>query len=496
MREMDQWKRISVAIVCALVAACGGGSSGSDNDPAATLATNSPPQIAGVPPVIAQVGQPYEFAPTATDADGDTLTFKIQNRPDWATFSPITGRLEGTPPPTASPVYPRILISVSDGKAISELPAFDLSVPSLPSANAPPIIGGQPARNVVVGNSYEFIPQVSDADGQTLAFLVTGKPAWAKFDAATGRLWGTPTAADTGTHGGIEISVSDGVARTALPVFAIAVTSGSAPGPTNRVPAISGTPVTSAVAGQAYSFRPVATDPDGQALTFSIGNRPSWVNVGSHSDITITVSDGAASASLPAFSITVVANNNPPDIGGLPPTVVEAGQSYSFTPIARDPDGQSLTFSIVNKPAWGSFSRTTGRLSGKPTSEQAGSYPNVLISVTDGIAVDSLPPFTVLVDASNQPPAISGSPSTSATVSWTPPTMNTDNSPLVNLKGYRIHYGTGSGNLNQKLDLPTPGITSVVVEDLAPGTWYFAVTAYNTSNIESALSNVRSKVIN
>lgn len=595
MREMALAKRISVAIGCVLVAACGGGSSGSGVDSAPPLATNSPPHIVGAPPVIAQVGQPYEFAPTATDADGDTLTFAIENRPEWATFSPITGKLEGTPPPTASPVYPRIRISVSDGKAISELPAFDLSVPSLPSANTAPTIGGQPARSVVVGNSYEFIPQVSDADGQTLAFLVTGKPVWAQFDSATGRLWGTPTAADIGTHGGIEISVSDGVARTALPVFDIAVTGGSAPGPANRAPAISGAPATSVAADQAYSFRPVASDPDGQALTFSIGNKPSWVtfnastgqlsgtptaaNIGPHSNITITVSDGAASASLPAFSITVVANNNPPDIGGTPPTAVSAGQSYSFTPIARDPDGHSLTFSIVNKPAWGSFSRTTGRLSGKPTADQAGSYANVLISVTDGIAQDSLPPFTVVVDAPNRPPVISGSPLASvsvgrafdftpvasdpdgqpltfsiankpswaafntssgrlngtpsvadagsyagvvisvsdgtdrvslpsftltvqqvqhgsATVSWTPPTANTDNSPLVNLRGYRIHYGTASGNLNQRLDLPTPGITSAVVEDLAPGTWYFAVTAYNTSNVESALSNVRSKVIN
>jgi hypothetical protein len=380
-----------------------------------------------------------------------------------------------------------------------------------------------------------------------------------------------------------------------LPVFDIAVTSGSAPGPANRAPAISGTPAISVAVGQAYSFRPAASDPDGQALTFSIGNKPSWAtfdastgqlggtptaaNIGLHSNITITVSDGAASASLPAFSITVVANNNPPDIGGSPPTVVEAGQSYSFTPIARDPDGQSLTFSIVNKPAWSSFNRTTGRLSGKPTADQAGSYPNVLISVTDGIAEDSLPPFTVLVDAPNRPPVISGSPAVSvsvgrafdftpvasdpdgqsltfsiankpsravfsassgrlngiptaadagsyagvvisvsdgtdsvslpsftltvqqvqpgsATVSWTPPTANTDNSPLVNLRGFRIHYGTGSGNLNQQLDLPTPGITSAVVENLAPGTWYFAVTAYNTSNVESALSNIRSKVIN
>jgi hypothetical protein len=45
------------------------------------------------------------------------------------------------------------------------------------------------------------------------------------------------------------------------------------------------------------------------------------------------------------------------------------------------------------------------------------------------------------------------------------------------------------------IDIPNPGVTSAVVENLSPATWYFALKAYNTSNVESSLSNVASKSI-
>lgn len=225
MLEMLMWKRIAVASLCGLVAACGGASGGSDPDSQPTV--NNVPQIVGVPATVAQVDRPYMFAPVASDADGDVLTFKIENRPDWATFSPSTGTLEGTPPATVNPVYRRILISVSDGKAISELPAFDLQITGLPPANTPPTISGTPAGTVVAGNFYEFIPLVADPDGQTLVLSITGKPAWAQFDPITGRLWGTPAETDVGTSQGVRIKVSDGVAQTALPAFDIVVSAGT-----------------------------------------------------------------------------------------------------------------------------------------------------------------------------------------------------------------------------------------------------------------------------
>ena len=468
MGNMAMWKRISLSIACGFVAACGGGSAGTDpSSPSA----NSPPQIVGLPVAVAQVGQAYEFVPSASDADGDTLTFQIENRPEWATFSPITGKLEGTPTATALPTYQRVRISVSDGKSVSELPAFDLTVQGLPPTNTAPMIGGTPAGSVVAGHSYEFIPQVSDPDGQTLVFSVTGRPSWAQFDAVTGRLWGTPAAGDVGTHSGIAISVSDGVAQTALPAFAIAVTAGTTPGPTNRTPVITGTPAAAVAAGQAYSFLPTATDPDGQALTFSISNRPAWANfntatgllsgtpgaanVGTHANMVITVSDGAASASLPAFSISVIASNNPPVISGAPPTTVEAGQAYAFLPSATDPDGQALTYSVANRPSWASFNTSTGRLSGIPTAAQAGSYINVSISVSDGAAQASLPPFTIVVSAPNQPPVISGSPATSVNVgqayAFTPTASDPEGQPLTFSVANRpswASFNTSTGRLS------------------------------------------------
>lgn len=87
----------------------------------------------------------------------------------------------------------------------------------------------------------------------------------------------------------------------------------------NSAPTISGSPVTQASIDAAYSMAPQATDPDGDALAFSIQNKPEWAefntatgqlsgtprSAGTTGDIVISVSDGKATASLQAFSITV-----------------------------------------------------------------------------------------------------------------------------------------------------------------------------------------------
>src|SRR5215471_12359361 len=90
---------------------------------------------------------------------------------------------------------------------------------------------------------------------------------------------------------------------------------------TNTAPTISGTPATSAQAGTLYRFAPSARDADGNALTFTIKGRPGWAafdsatgalygtptqgDVATYTNIVISVTDGRATARLPAFSITV-----------------------------------------------------------------------------------------------------------------------------------------------------------------------------------------------
>jgi hypothetical protein len=82
-----------------------------------------------------------------------------------------------------------------------------------------------------------------------------------------------------------------------------------------------------------------------------------------------------------------------------------------------------------------------------------------------------------------------------ATLSWTPPTRNSDGTTLTNLAGYRVHYGQSATALAQTIQLANAGTSSYIVSNLAPGTYYFAVRAYTTAGTESALSNIESKVV-
>lgn len=185
------------------------------------------------------------------------------------------------------------------------------------------------------------------------------------------------------------------------------------------------------------------------------------------------------------------ATNRAPTISGSPATQVVAGQSYSFTPQASDPEGATLTFSITNRPAWATFSSSTGRLSGTPAAGDVGTTSGIVISVTDGTNPVSLPAFSVEVTAATTPPPVTGS----ATLTWQPPTERTDGSTLSNLSGYRIYYGNSQGSYPNTVNVTNPGLTSYMIENLAGGTWYFVMTAVDGGGLESARTNPVSKTI-
>ncbi|MGI9246504.1 MAG: putative Ig domain-containing protein, partial [Steroidobacteraceae bacterium] len=84
----------------------------------------SAPKIWGTPPTKAVAGTLYDFQPVATDSDGDKLRFGIDNKPAWATFDSLTGRLRGTPASGNVGTYSNIRIKVSDGRYVSALPTF------------------------------------------------------------------------------------------------------------------------------------------------------------------------------------------------------------------------------------------------------------------------------------------------------------------------------------------------------------------------------------
>ena len=276
------------------------------------------------------------------------------------------------------------------------------------AGNVAPKITGIPRAAVTVGNYYSFVPTASDVNGDTLSFGVGGLPRWASFDRRTGRLQGRPGASDVGKSRAISIAVSDGRLTRNLPVFTITV----------------------------------------RAATTA---------------------------------------NAAPRISGSPPKTATAGGVYYFRPNAVDPEGATLKFLVLNKPAWATFDTTTGRLRGTPVASDVGTYARVTVRVTDGTNTTSLPAFTITISNAE----VAGT----ATLSWQPPTAYVDGKPLQDLAGFRIRYGTLADQLDQVVTIPDPGITTAMIESLAAGTWYFAVDAYTSANVESNLSKVVQKTI-
>ena len=278
--------------------------------------------------------------------------------------------------------------------------------PAQPSTNSAPSISGAPSANIDVGDTYSFTPSASDADDDSLTFAVRNKPAWASFDSTNGRLSGTPTLGDVGTDSGIVISVSDGSDTSSLAGFSITVNMDD----TNTAPTISGTPAPS----------------------------------------------------------------------------VNQGQGYSFTPVANDADGDTLAFSISGRPAWASFDTATGALTGTPDAADIGVYTNIIISVSDGQASTSLPAFSITIDAISLG---------SVTLSWTAPTENEDGTPLTDLAGFKIYQGQTGDNFVEIVTIDNPSVTTYRVENLAPGTYEFVATSFNSIGVESMYSRAATKTV-
>lgn len=186
-------------------------------------------------------------------------------------------------------------------------------------------------------------------------------------------------------------------------------------------------------------------------------------------------------------------NNNPPASGNQAPTIsgtpnssVMQGTAYAFTPTAADADGNTLTFTITNKPSWATFSTSTGALTGTPAAGDVASYSNIQISVSDGTVSANLAAFSINVVATA---------SGAATLSWIAPNQNTDGTTLTDLKNYKIYWGTTQGNYTSSKVVPSSAGTTQIVDQLTPATYYFVVTALDIDGNESAYSNVASKQV-
>ena len=93
-------------------------------------------------------------------------------------------------------------------------------------------------------------------------------------------------------------------------------------------------------------------------------------------------------------------------------------------------------------------------------------------------------------DPGTDPPA-----DRNARLTWYAPTERTDGTPLNDLAGYNIYYGTAYDRLQQRIWIANPSAITWTVIGLAPATWYFAITAVDSQGLESRPSSIVYKEI-
>jgi hypothetical protein len=193
-------------------------------------------------------------------------------------------------------------------------------------------------------------------------------------------------------------------------------------------------------------------------------------------------------ARLPLLLVVIAgpvqAANLAPLLSGTPRMMIPAGTAYGFRPFALDINHDPLAFNIVNKPPWASFNITTGELSGTPLNSQSGMYSGIVISVSDGFSTAVLPAFFILVTATG-----------AADLRWSPPTTNTDGTPLTDLAGYRVYYRRIGAAEPPPINVQGAAATSYHIGGLITGFYSFGVTALSAAGVESQPTPARFKYI-
>ena len=400
----------------------GNGSTDSTSFTITVLNSNDAPIITQLSDTTATEDELFEVEVTASDIDGDTLTFSVPIKPAWLIFESIndtTLRLTGTPAMSDVGVH-NVTVKVADGNGGSDSTAFVLTVLN---SNDAPIITQLSDTTATEDELFEVEVTASDIDGDTLTFSVPIKPAWLIFESindTTLRLTGTPAMSDVGIHDVI-VKVADGNGGSDSTSFVVTVLN------SNDAPIISQLSDTTATEDELFEVEVMASDIDGDNLTFSVPIKPAWLtfepvddttlkltgtpamsDVGIH-DVIVKVADGNGGSDSTSFVVTVLNSNDAPIISQLSDTTATEDELFEIQVTGSDIDGDNLIFSVPIKPGWLTFDSvddTTLRLSGTPAMSDVGIH-DVIVKVVDGNGSTDTTSFTITVLNSNDAPVIS-----------------------------------------------------------------------------------------
>ncbi|NJK39435.1 MAG: hypothetical protein HC835_19800 [Oscillatoriales cyanobacterium RM2_1_1] len=386
---------------------------------------NDPPSFTSVAPTSATQDAAYTYNIVTTDPNtGDVLTVAGTILPSWLTLTDNgdgTATLTGTPT-NADVGATSIELQVQDLANATATQAFTLTVANV---NDPPSFTSVALTSATQDFAYTYDIVTTDPDtGDVLTITGTTLPSWLTLTDngdGTATLTGTPTSANLGANN-VALEVQDQDNATATQAFTLTVAN------VNDPPTISGTPALNVNQDSNYSFTPTSSDPDGDVLSFSIDNPPTWASfdsatgaltgtpgnadVGITDSIIISVTDGTVTLALPAFSLEVINVNDLPTalnldsnsvaenqpvgtvIGDFSTVDPDIGDTHTYSLVAGAGDTDNSQFSIVNNQL----------VTQASFDFEAQSAYSIRVQTDDGNGGTFAQTFTVQITDVNEPP--------------------------------------------------------------------------------------------
>jgi len=373
--------------------------------------TNDAPVYLSLPDTMAMEDLPYFSAVDAEDMDGDSLIYRARRLPSWLSFNDTTHVLSGTPVNEDVGDH-RVTLRVDDGTVRVDT-SFIIHVRN---TNDAPSFLSLPDTMALEDTPYYSEVMALDMDGDSLIFTSPVLPAWLSFNDTTHILSGTPVNDDVGDHP-VTLRIYDGTVQVDT-TFVIHVEN------TNDAPTFTSIPDTLAWEDELYSDIATAEDMDGDAFTISARRIPDWLSfnettntlsgtptqddLGEHR-VTLRVTDGMVRVDS-SFMITVLNTNDAPSFTSTPTITGLQGSLYSYTTMAEDIDGDTLSFSAPVLPTWLSFDTESHILSGIPGNNHVGDNHVVLMCEDHSVSV--FQSFTIVIENVNDPPTFTSIPIT------------------------------------------------------------------------------------
>jgi len=431
-----------------------------------TLIINTPP-VANDQSITLAQDTARALHLTASDAEGDALTYLIVNPPVHGTLSGV-GPDQVYTPNVGYTGADSFTFKANDGFADSNVATVNLTISPGQLANIPPVANSQNV-NVLRNATQNIVLNASDADANPLTYAVITPPTHGTLSGTPPNLVYQPA---TGYMGGDSFTflANDGSADSNLATVTIIVIEFNTAPVANDLQVITPRNV-------AIPFTLTASDAENDPVSFTIVNDPTRgslsgtppnliytpnLDVFGTDSFTFKVNDGTTDSNLGTVTITISPVLNPPNtqpVANGQNVNTTRNQAKSMTLTGSDAENATLVFTVVDNPTHGQLSGVAPTLTYQPAAGYVGA-DSFTFKVSDGDLESTLATVNINIIAFNSAPTANSQTTNTGRNQAKQITLtatDADNDPLTYALLSQPANGTLSGSAPNLTYTPQPG---------------------------------------